>query len=69
MKDIFLFFATSACVLGIGVLYARRARAAGAGAPSAKFAPLGFAWNDDYKAYTRVNRDGEIEVYAQDVYL
>ena len=69
VRDIAVLAAASALTLAAGVWFARRARALPATVNGDKFAPLGFAWNAQRGAYTRLNTAGQIEVYAADVYL
>ena len=68
-RDIAVLAAATALTLAAGMWFARRARALPATVNGDRFAPLGFAWNVQRGAYTRLNAAGEIELYAAGVYL
>lgn len=60
-----VFIAASVAVVVAGVLVARRAaQASPLLGPPTRFAPLGFSWNAQVGAYTRVNERGQTEYLA-----
>lgn len=64
-SDVLFVVLAAGVTIGAALWYMRRAQAAN----GSSSAPVGFSWNEQLRAYTKVNADGELERYAQGVYL